>query len=125
MGINALNGAWIGHSFYTFKRCEESYRAGVSRSETALAQMACVNNALAQASAALNHAGAIDGEFSLLIKGVCYLTPVITNYLCSCLDIKEFPNSKKLANFANDQLSTLCQVAIITSSVALIALGQT
>ena len=61
MAIPILEGAWIGHSFYTFKRTEESYRAGVNRFGTATTQMACVNNALHQVGAAMEGAG-IQGD---------------------------------------------------------------
>lgn len=123
MALDVLTGGWVGHSFYTFKRIEESYRAGVNPIGTTLGQWGCVSNALYQSSKALEAAGVSEG-LPLLVHGAAYLTPVLVNYLSVKLGFKDNPTLKKLVNLINNNFSTLCQIAIVVSSIALISIGQ-
>lgn len=118
-----LNGVWVGHTAFVYKRTEESYRAGVNRPYAIWGQVGCVNNAIYQVFESFKALSI--SPFSLSVQAVCYLTPVITGFLTSRISFDASPRMKRVILAIYNNISSLCQIAIMVSSVALICLGQT
>jgi hypothetical protein len=117
-----LNGVWVGHTAFVYKRTEESYRAGVNRPYAIWGQVGCVNNAIYQVFESFKALSF--NPLALPLQAVCYLTPVIAGFLTSRISFDSYPRMKRVILAIYNNISSVCQIAIMVSSVALICLGQ-
>lgn len=125
IAITGLEGLWIGEASKVYKNIDDSARAGVNRYLTIVAQIASIFNAIYIAQKVSQAASlTMPKNISLGIQSILYLTPIITNLLCSKLSLQKNPEIKRALIFINTHIGTVCQVAVAVSSVALIILGQ-
>lgn len=124
MGLEALEGLWIGYTANLTKRTEDSARVGVNRWLTGAIQMTSIFNSIYTIEKALKAINPAFEKIPTAIQCVAYLTPVITNIVCSKFNINRHPTIKKTAVIINNHIGNVCVVAIAVSSVALIAFGQ-
>ncbi|WP_068470700.1 hypothetical protein [Candidatus Protochlamydia phocaeensis] len=125
MGIEVLRGVCIGYGAAQYKQAEDSALVGVNRFLTVAAQAASVANAVYIAQLALQTTSlAAYGHFSLGVRVVLYLTPVITNIACAKLKMGDHPLLKRSLIILNTHIGSVCQVAVAVSAVTLIVFGQ-
>lgn len=125
MAISALDGIWIGSSANLYKRMEDSARVGVNRVLTTVSQAASLFNSLYIAELAMKAVSSgIPKSIHTVAKVAICLTPVVTNILCAKLSLTKNPRLKRAAIVINNHIGTVCQIAVVVSSVALIAFGQ-
>lgn len=117
-----LLGAWVGATANEYKSTEDSYRVGIHRLGTTGCQIALLNDAIYQINQVLKASSR--KEISLFAKGICYLTPVIVNTLCSYLTLEKNPRLKRFFLKINNHTGSCCHLAIAVCSVALISLGK-
>jgi len=90
MVVSALQGHWIGNSANQYKQTEDSARAGVNRFITATSQVASISNARFISEEALKVLEfSFSTKTSFLTKSLLYLSPLITNILCSKFELKK------------------------------------
>lgn len=119
------DGLWHGYGSNMYKRMEDSSLAGVvNRILTTVSQIGAISCAIGLTNKALE-AASCKAAISFPWKCVLFLTPIISNITCSKFNLKENPNIKRTAIFINSHIGSVCQIASLVSSIALIIFGHT
>src|SRR6266404_2910719 len=116
MAIDFINGVWTGYTTTVYKSTEATYRAGIHRFGTAVAQLGGVNNALDQISEAIKAMGFSEGV-DLATRVVSYVTPTVASILCATLNFENSPHLKRLALTVHNAVGIVCYTAVLVASV--------
>lgn len=118
--LSLARGLSIGTGITDSRRIEDSVRVGRNATLTALTQMAQLNYTFALSNEALVAAGG--AEVPIAARVITYLTPAALAFaIKSGIDN---PILRDLANFVQEHLGLVCQVASVVSSIALVVFGH-